>query len=186
MLASMQAHKFADECGLDPDSPDVKSALQVVIAYEDIQAGKHAMHVLTTLARGSGDEIELKPLPWSFDLLADADGRKAATSDAAKSDILMIATSGPNPLPPSIGQWAESAIEQKRGTATAVVALFGPAENPDSAGSSRLEAIHAAARRAGLAFFAPTPRHEIDEAIERIRQRAEMVTPVLEKILHLE
>lgn len=173
-----------DEANLETDSPDIKSALQVVIAYEDIQAGKHAMHVLTTLAKGLGDEIELKPLPWSFDLMADADWLTAATSDAAKADILIIATSGPNPLPPSIGRWAESAIERKRGTATAVVALFGPVENPDGSGSARLEAIHAAALRAGLAFFAPTPRHELDEAINRIRQRAEMVTPVLEKILH--
>ena len=59
----MPAHKFKDESGLDADSMDVKSPLQVVIAYDDVAAGKRAMRVLSTLAGGLEDEIELKPIP---------------------------------------------------------------------------------------------------------------------------
>ncbi len=57
-------------------------------------------------------------------------------------------------------------------------------ENPDGAGSSRLQAIQTAAQRAGLDFFAPALRPKLDEAISRIRQRAEMITPLLREILH--
>ncbi len=183
ILASMQAQGIMDEPNLDPDSMDTKSALRVVIAYNDLASGKRAMRVMTDLGKGLGDEMEFQPLPWSFHLLADMDWRELAAHDAVNADILIIATSSASPLPPAVWRWAEAAISRKRGTAAAVVALFGTEENPDAAGSPRMEAIQAAAQRAGLDFFAPAPRHELDEAIARIHLRAEMVTPVLEKIL---
>ena len=180
----MQVQHFMDETNLDADSTDTESALRVVIAYNDVAAGKRAMRVLADLGKGLGDDIEFQPFPWSFDLLADMDWREAAARDACNADILIIATSSASPLPPAVERWAKAAISQKRGTATAVVALFGSDENPDGAGSCRLEAIQTAARQAGLDFFAPAPHHELDEAIERIHRRAEMVTPLLEEILH--
>ena len=180
----MQAQHFMDETNLDADSRGTKSALQVVIAYDDIAAGTRAMRVLADLGKGLGDDIEFQPFPWSFDMLADMDWRKVASHDACKADILIIATSSAGPLPPAVGRWADAAISQKRGTAAAVVALFGSDENPDGAGSSRLQAIQTAARQAGLDFFAPAPHHELDEAIERIHRRSKMVTPLLAEILH--
>ena len=180
----MQVQHFMDETNLDPDSTDTKQALRVVIAYNDVAAGKRAMRVLADLGKGLGEDIEFHPLPWSFDLLADMNWREVAAHDAVKADILIIATSSTNPLPSAVERWAKATISQKRGTAAAVVALFASDENPDGAGSSRLEAIRTAARQAGLDFFAPAPRHELDEAIERIHRRSEMVAPLLEEILH--
>lgn len=180
----MQVQHFMDETNLDPDSTDTKQALCVGIAYNDVAVGKRAMRVLADLGKGLGEDIEFQPLPWSFDLLADMDWREVAAHDAVKADILIIATSSTNPLPSAVERWAKATISQKRGTAAAVVALFGSDENPDGAGSSRLEAIRTAAQRAGLAFFAPAPRHELDEAIDRIHRRSEMVTPLLAEILH--
>ena len=180
----MQAQHFMDEINLDADSTDAKSALRVVIAYDDVAARKRAMRMLADLGKDLGNDIEFQPLPWPFARLADIKWSKVGDRDAVNADILIIATSSASPLPPAVGRWAEAAISQKRGTAAAVVALFGSDENPDGAGSSRLEAIWTAAQRAGLAFFAPAPRHELDEAIERIHRRAEMVTPLLAEILH--
>ena len=130
-----------DETNLDPDSTDTKQALRVVIAYNDVAVGKRAMRVLADLGKGLGEDIEFHPLPWSFDLLADMNWREVAAHDAVKADILIIATSSTNPLPSAVERWAKATISQKRGTAAAVVALFGSDENPDGAGSSRLEAI---------------------------------------------
>jgi hypothetical protein len=180
----VQAQHFTDGSKPDADLTDTEQALRVVIAYNDLAAGKRAMRVMADIGKGLGDEIEFQPLPWSFDLLADLDWRDVAAHEAVNADILIIATSSASPLPPAVGRWAEAVISGKRGTSAAVVALFGPEENPDEAGSSRLEAIQAAAQRAGLSFFAPAPRHELDEAIARIHQRAEMVTPLLDEILH--
>jgi hypothetical protein len=180
----MQTCHFIEETNLDPDSGDTNQALRVVIAYNDLAAGKRAMRLLADLGKALGDEIEFQPFQWPFDLLADVDWGEEAARDAANADILIITTNSASPLPPAVGRWAEAAIRDKQGTQAAVVALFGSEENPDGVGSSRLESIQMAAQLAGLDFFAPTPRHELDEAIARVHQRAKMVTPLLDEILH--
>jgi len=183
MIKLMQAQPFIDETDSGLDSKDTKQLLRVVIAYHDLASGKRAMRMMTDLGKGLGDQIEFQPAPWSFDLLADVDWGEAADRDAAWADILITSMISPNPLPISVRRWAEFAISRKRGSAAAVVALFGSEEKPDGAGSSRLEAIQAAAQRAGLDFFAPAPRQELDEAITRVHQRAEMVRPLFNDIL---
>ncbi|MBI3418405.1 MAG: hypothetical protein HY043_24205 [Verrucomicrobia bacterium] len=180
----MQVNNFIEETSRQVVPQIRDPALRVFIAYNDIAAGKHAMQVVTDLGKSSGDDFEFEPLPWSFEELGDVYWREVAARDAAEADILIIATSGLRPLPPAVEQWAETVINRKRGTSAAIVALFGPEEDPDGAGSTRLEAIQTAAQQAGLDFFAPTPRHELNQAMDRIHQRAEMVTPVLEGILH--
>jgi hypothetical protein len=179
----MQTQPFVNEPGdEDADARDLNHPLRIVIAYNEVPAGKRAMRVMSDLARGLGEAVEFQPLPWSFDLLADTDWAKVAGDDAVNADILIIATSSADPLPPAVGRWAEAAISRKQGTAAAVVALLGPEEQPDGHDSARLAAIRAAARQAGLDFFAPAPSGELNEAIARIHQRAEMFTPVLEGI----
>ena len=180
----MKAHHFMDELNSDPDSPDVEQSLRVVIAYNDVAAGKRAMRVMGNLRPRFGDAIAFRLLPWSFDLLTDTGWSEAAARDADEADMLFIATSSIHPLPSAIEQWVETAISRKRGTAAAVIALFGPKENPDGAGSPRLETIQAAVHRAGLDFFAPAPHHELDEAIVRIHQSAGTTTPVFDETLH--
>jgi hypothetical protein len=161
----------------------MKQMLQVIIAYHDLGAGRLAMDVMAEIGKGLEDEIEFQPVSWSFDLLADMDWGEAAARDAAKVDILIIAMISPDPVPPAVRRWAEATISRKRGSAVPVVALFGPEKNPDGAVSSRLETVQAAAQRAGLDFFAPTPRQGLDEAIARIHPRAEMVGSLPNKIL---
>ncbi len=100
------------------------------------------------------------------------------------ADMLIIATSDPQPLPPAIERWVATILSRKRGTDAAVVALFGTEEVPDGAASSRLNALRTTAQQAGLDFFAPVARRELDEALSRIHRRAEMVPHVLDETLH--
>lgn len=180
----MQTKPFTDEASPDPASTDPNHPLRVVIAYEDPVAGKRAMRLLAGLGQGLGRDIQFEPLPWSFDLLADVDWRSVAASDAVKADLLIIATSTARPLPPAVDQWADGVIRRKQGTSAAVIALFPPGGEPEAAGSSCTKAIEHMAQRAGLDFFAPDRRHELEETLAGIHRRAEMVTPVLDEILH--
>lgn len=166
------------------DSKNPPPPLRVVIAYNDLASGQRAVRVLADLAKSLGEEIQFEPLPWSFGLLSDPDWGKVAASDAINADILIISTSSERPLPTAVGRWTESAIHRKRGTLAAVVALLGTEENPDGAGSSRLAAIRMAARQAGLEFFAPARRDDLDSTIARLHERAELLTPLLAEILH--
>jgi len=158
----MESRDFAQELIRRSDSPEPHEPAYAVIVYDDLAAGKRAMRMLTSLTKGLGDGFEFQPLPWPFEMLADVGWGEFATSEAVSAEILIISTSGPNPLPAAVGQWAEVAIGRKQGTPTAVIALFGPEENPDGADSGRLVALQTLARRAGLEFFAPSPRHEVE------------------------
>ncbi len=135
-------------------------ALRIVIAYNDIAAGKRAMEMLGRLANRFGGGIEFQPIPWSFDLLMDDDWRDVAAGDAVRADILVVATSDYAPLPAGVSEWLESAIDHRRGATTALVALFGPPGHSDEPGSPRLAPLEKAAREAGLDFFAPESRGE--------------------------
>ena len=156
----MKAGEFWDEACHVTDALGGGRALRIVIAYNGSADGKRALRVMAHIRRKSGEEVEVQPAVWSFAALADEDWAEAAAGDAARADILVIATSCTNPLPAAVGHWAESAIRRKEGTSAAVVALLGPEESPDGRDSSRLQAIQTAACVAGLDFFAPSPSHE--------------------------
>lgn len=180
----MNAECFIDKRVLDTDRTDTDSALQVVIAYKSHAAGKRAMRVLADLGQDVGDGIEFRRYPWPFELLADAHWRYTATKDGIKADILIIATNDSDPLPPTIAMWVETILSRKQGQEAAVVALFGCTEREDAADSPSLEKVQAAARRSGLAFFAPKASGELHHTVSRLQHRAELVTPLLNEILH--
>lgn len=180
----MQARQQMFEVSSKGHSRDAGHPLRVVIAYGDHVAGKRAIRVMTDLAKGRGDAVELHPIAWSFNLLADLAWSEVAAADAVSADILIIATSSPDPLPAAVGRWAERAISRKQGAVTTVLALFGTEEHPDGTGSVRLAAIQAAVRQAGLDFFAPGPRHEQAEANAHLHRCVEEFTPVLDELLH--
>lgn len=179
----MKTDRPREAARLDSDWPETKPALQVLIAYGDVAAGKRAMHVLADLGQGLGDDLEFQPLPWAFDLLLDANWREAAANHALKADILILAATNTNVFPLEIKEWIESTLSRKRGTDSAVVALFGSEEEPDVGASAAMEAIRTAAQRAELAFFAPLARRDLDETVLQIQQRADRITPLLEDVL---
>lgn len=133
------------------DSPPIP----VVIAYRGLSAARWAMRVLDSVANAVGGGSGFRPRLWSFDLLEDPSRRAEAEEDAAQANLLVVATNDAEPLPLTVGDWLAGLLRQKQGSAGAVVALFGPEESPEAAGSTRLEAMRLAVRRAGLEFFAP-------------------------------
>jgi len=174
----VQAQAFVDEViPEDQETCDLSHPLRIVVAYDEVAAGKRAMRVMTDLGRGLGEVVEFQSLLWSFDLLEDTDWAEVASDDAVKADILIIATSSANSLPPTVGRWAQAAISRKEGTATAVVALFGTEGNAGGPGPDRLEAIRSAATQAGLGFFTAALWQKLDETMERVHQRPEMRNP---------
>lgn len=156
----MQPRHCADQRTLGTGFLPVNWQLQVVIAYDEIPAGKHALRAMAGLGRGLDKDVAFHLATWSFGRLAEEGWGEVAAGDAVRADILIIATSSANPLPAAVRQWTESAIRRKHGSAGTVVALFGPEENPDGNGSTRLQAIRSMAHGAGLDFYAPTARHQ--------------------------
>ncbi len=172
MIATMQTGGFPGKAEHNGVRMDGKKTVRVVIAYGNLASGRRAMSAVASLGLTPlGDEICFRPRPWSFDLLANTGWNKDADEDADSANILVIATTAANPLPPAVTQWVLSAIRRKQGTSAAVLALVGGGNDSNPA-ASRWDAIQTAALESGLAFFAPAPDCEWDVAIANIHQRA--------------
>jgi len=158
--------------------------LQAVIAYDDVMAGKHAMQLLQGMTRNLDGGGEIQARPWSFNLLANEEWQPLATIDAEKADLLIIATSSLRPPKPPVLRWFEAAIGRLHGTDAAIVSLQGQEENPQGNGPTFQEAIRTATQQAGLAYFSTIMQLNHEDIFQRMQQRADEVTPVLDKIMH--
>lgn len=159
--------------------------IRAVITYNEVAERKRAMHLLSDLTKGLSEYIEFQPLPWSFYLLADEDWRDMAAKDALQADMLIIATSGLRAVSPAMLPWFEDIIRQLPGKEAAVVLLQGSQNHAGSNGPDCLEeVIQSAVRKAGVAYFTTGVRLDHEGLLQRMQQHADMVTPVLERILH--
>ena len=157
---------------------------RVVIAYEDLAAGRQAMRLVSTLANDHQGDFTFMPRLWRFDLLEDPDWRGVAAAEAASTDLLIISTGSASDLPTAIRSWIKSCLARKLDHSGALVALLGTAGRKEHAGSSDVQFLRNSAREAGLEFFAASPHCEEIASIESIQFRAETVTPTLDAILN--
>lgn len=171
---SLERTPEADEAGVPPFP-------KVVVVYDDIPAGQHAVRALANVFPEPEDRLQLLPRFWRFDFLEDTGWFALALADATDADIIVIATSSNHGLSISVEDWIKSCLLRKRGSSAAVVALLGPEQNMDGQDSPRLQFLQGAVQKAGLDFFAPQSRcqHRFldDEQIARINQNAD--TPKL-------
>jgi hypothetical protein len=130
---------------------------KVVVVYDDVPAGNHAIRVLARMFHEPEDKVALRPRLWRFDFLEDTDWLSMALADAVNADIVVISASSPRGLEPSLANWIELCMARKEGSAAAIVVLFGSPESLDGPASPRLQFVEKAARKAGLDFFAPRP-----------------------------
>lgn len=127
---------------------DAHSALNVVIAYEDLETGKRAIKTYDYLVEHLGDQCLFANQMWKFDVLAVSKLREIAAKDAAMADIIIIAAHEGNQLPPEVKTWIELWVSY-RIRASALVGLFG-AESIDNPVRDYLSGV---AKRAKIEFF---------------------------------
>jgi hypothetical protein len=127
---------------------DANPALNVVIAYEDLETGKRAMKTYEYMVQQLGDQCLFANQMWKFDVLAVPKLKEIAAKDAAAAEIIIVSAHEGNELPKEVKAWIEMWLSYKT-EAGALVALFdGEAEkNPVR---TYLEEI---ARRGKMEFF---------------------------------
>lgn len=116
---------------LGSSDAEVNPALNVVIAYEDLETGKRAMKTYDYLVEHLGDQCLFGNQMWKFDVLAVTKLREIAAKDAAAADIIIISAHEGNDLPNEVKSWVEQWLAF-RTRASALVGLFGTEsiENP--------------------------------------------------------
>src|SRR5215470_18066327 len=103
---------------------EVSPALNVVIAYEDLETGKRAMKTYDYLVEHLGSQCLFANQMWKFDVLAVPKLREIAAKDAAAADIIIISAHEGNALPTEVKAWIDLWLSYKT-QATALVGLFG-------------------------------------------------------------
>jgi hypothetical protein len=106
-------------------------ALNVVIAYEDLETGKRAMKTYEYMVQQLGSQCIFANQMWKFDVLAVPKLKEIAAKDAAAADIIIVSAHESNELPNAVKAWTELWLTYKTG-ASALVGLFDgeAAENP--------------------------------------------------------
>lgn len=157
--------------------------LKFLVMYEDVAAGKLAMHLLAFLLSDQNGQAPTSTVLWSFKALTDGDIRALASEDARQADILVIVTKGLEPLSTSARQWFASAVLQKRGTDAAVVCLCGAEDASNQTPWLELPFIAKLVEQSQLTLFTSTIRLKSDALFEQYQHRAAVRTPVLSHIL---
>jgi len=145
MLGAMQPFSFP---AFSSSDTEFNSALNVVIAYEDLDTGKRAMKTYEFMVQQLGDQCIFANQMWKFDVLAVPKLKEMAAKDAAAAEIIIISAHEGRELPPAVKAWIETWVGYKT-QATALVALLG-----DEAGDNPVRTYLAeVARRAKIEFF---------------------------------
>jgi len=131
-------------------------AFDAVLLYDTIDAGKRGM---STLARMTGlrddDLVEIRPHPWRLDFMHDPDAFENALQDIFAAHVIILSTSGSEPLPFAFKIWFATILDQKKGERVAVITLLGLDEGSARAASRDFHFIKQQTLDAGFDFFAP-------------------------------
>ena len=164
------------------------SALNVVVTYEDLPAGKQAMRVLDGAAHEFEAAIQFRPKLWRFDFLEDPNWRNLATADVLNADMLVISQSSENDLPAWFRRWTCACLSQMHNRIGAVLALLGKGDNADAPALGRLLWLQEAAREAGLTFFSSVPAGQYSlrnrssdlRQVEKVTHNAVKIVPLVD------
>jgi hypothetical protein len=158
---------------------DVNPTINVVIAYEDFEAGKYAKNTYDFLVERLGSECQFANQMWKFDVLGIPKLREMAAKDAATADIIIISCHGGD-LSNQVKAWIELWLSEEIHP-IALVALFGR-ESSDAEHTKAVRSyLTSVARRGRMEFFAQPdewPGHEPAEEPFAFRRYPESATPV--------
>ena len=127
---------------------DGNPALNVVIAYEDLETGKRAMKTYEYIVKQLGDECLFANQMWKFDVLGVPKLKEIAAKDAAAAEIIIVSAHEGRELPDQVKAWIDLWLSYKT-EARALVGLFD-IEATDYPARTYLAEV---ARRAKIEFF---------------------------------
>jgi hypothetical protein len=162
------------------DSRGAKMGVSII--YEDFATGIRAKEWLDRLRRQMDQDIEFEVELWRFDLLPASSFREDAATDAAAADMIILSAHRSDDLPASVRAWMNRWLSLKDDRSTAFVLLL----DESGRNSPLLADLQSVAQKAGLALFyqfCGTRRFDAGLNIDRLTERAERSSVVLEEIL---
>jgi hypothetical protein len=131
---------------------EAKTALSIVIAYGEKDAGQRAMRVCRGLMRDLKRDYNFGVDLWKFDALQVPTMARIADRNAARADLIVISSDDPH-LPDSAKLWIEGIIRKETGGPRALVALLPDGRDGTAVAHPSHSYLRDAARRGGMEFF---------------------------------
>src|SRR5262249_45062262 len=96
-------------------------ALNLFVAYEDFEAGRHAESLCSRLGRAEEGEVALKL--WRFDVVLNPVAHGAVDEDARGADVVVVAWSSSGGWPNLFTGWRENWARRRKIRDAALAAL---------------------------------------------------------------
>ena len=164
---------------------ELRPSINVVMAYEDVPDGQRAMKVYNGLRSRLGRDCEFNYELWKFEALQVPELRSVATSQAREADMVVIATHSQT-LSRSLKTWIAGWSAAGGSRPRALVALIEATGEWHPGTVPVFTELSEVAVTAGMEFFSRFDEpvaHSQPLTFDRLRQRAETTTSVLEQIL---
>jgi hypothetical protein len=160
--------------------------LDVLIAYDDLNAGKHAKDLCDRLGQQLNPGCKLNIRLWRLSVLKIPEMMEAAAREAARAALIIVAASGKENLPSPVKTWMGMVIGAKHGAGGALVAQFHGIARTFKKLAPAYAYLKRIAHGAGMDFFSEVIE-PIDDgiacSIAAIQKRACTRTAVLDAIL---
>jgi len=165
---------------------DSAAVCSVVVTYEDTTTRDRAISICDHLVHKLWEDCEFEFSWWRFDYLRDPEIAVAAVAAANGADLIIFSAHAVQELPRAVKAWIETWLVKRENRESALVALIGTAPELMQGVSPTHIYLRDVAHRAKMDFLTHVPdslTERLDGGVETIRQRAESVTSVLDKIL---
>lgn len=162
--------------------------LNVLVAYDNLCSAIKAKDFCDQLAQRLAPECGLQLSLWSHSALQIPQLARAAEDEVTQTDLLIVAVSGDEALPPLVKSWFSRCTRKLRYPSGALAVRLQGILRLNLELSPVYECLKHIADNAGVDFFSEVvePTGEtLDSSIESIRKRAHMGSPMLDAILQL-
>ncbi|MDB6110317.1 MAG: right-handed parallel beta-helix repeat-containing protein [Pedosphaera sp.] len=162
------------------------SGLEVLIAYDDLDAGMHAKDLCDRLGQQLNPVCKLNIRLWRLSMLKIPEVMQTAAREAARAALIIVAASGKENLPSPVKTWMGMVIGAKNGAGGALVAQFHGVARTVKKLTPAYAYLKRIARGAGMDFFSEVIEPVDDGiacSIAAIQKRACTRTAVLDAIL---
>jgi hypothetical protein len=170
-----------------PAEPGELSSLRVSIIYEDFANGVRAKTCLDRLAKNlnvNPEEFSLRL--WSFSYLSDPGLRSQAAREAARFEMIVIATRGCGEPPATVKEWMAEWLQYREAGPCALALMPDEREQKYVGGTALLRYMARVANTGGLDLvhtFGEPPAQPANHEIRDIAHRAINASPLLEGIV---
>lgn len=165
----------------------IPSALSVLIAYQDVEAGLRARKVLDRILESLGTEANCDVRLWKFGWLTFQDCREEALEDGSRADLILLSARGDQPPSPELKHWLTTSLGQHSGGARALALLLDEGSQGTPIANDWLRFARTLSGITGAELFTGfehAPTAETQLVIQQIHRRATESSPILEDILH--